>query len=76
MDENKQIPIPKRIEIGIKNKTDDHVICLLDFYKEKQINIVNIDEDSNNPEYDSAIQIEFYSDSDELIDKIEIPYAT
>lgn len=76
MDENKQIPIPKRIELGIKNRTDEHVICLLDFYKEKQIDIINIDEDSNNPEYDSAIQIEFYSDSDELIDKIEIPYAT
>lgn len=74
MDENKQIPKPHRVELGASDDRDRNVIDLIEFYKEKQIPIVNLDIDESNSDYDKAIQLEFYTETDELIDKVEIPY--
>lgn len=74
MNEQGKIPKPYRVELGASDTEDRNVKDLIDFYKEKKIEVINLDIDNTNEEYSRKIQIEFYSDKDELIDKIEIPY--
>jgi len=74
MDKEGKIPMPHRVELGATDTNDRNVKDLIDFYKEKNIPVVNLDIDEDNEDYMRKIQLEFYNKEDELIDKVEIGY--
>lgn len=71
MDTNGQVQKPMRIELGVRNTTDEHVVALLAHYKDMEVPVVNT---NVNEEYKDEIVSEFYDFDNVLIDVVGFPY--